>query len=91
MIRKIIKIHGLEYFIEFNIWNDKHDGRHRFCIILRSNVLNPNTVNIRYSNFQYRMLNGINIIHDGPLSSKEVKRLVLNFFTGSQNQNSVHF
>lgn len=92
MIRKIIVIHGLEYFIEFNIWNDKTTGRHKFFINIRSNITNTQRhVNISYAHFGQSILypnsiGGENLVgrFDGELirlNSKEVKRKVLDYFT----------
>jgi len=87
MIRKIIVIHGLEYFIEFNIWNDKITGKHRFFINIRSNVTNTQKyVNISYSQlYQNSEWDEYHIGRfDGQtvrLNSKEIKRKVLDYFT----------
>jgi hypothetical protein len=84
MIRKIIVIHGLEYFIEFNIWNDKITGRHKFFINIRNNINNKRFVNIIYSCMDDDIrFDGIWIAH---LNSKEAKRRVLNYFTNGYRQ-----
>jgi len=38
--RKVIKMFGEDYFVEFNIWNDEYNGRTIFFIGLRNMPLN---------------------------------------------------
>jgi hypothetical protein len=86
--RKIIKMFGDEYFIEFNIWNHGVTGKHCFYINIRSHFTNPRKLNIRYSNFgQGFTFNGSSYPQYILLESKEVKRKFMNYMlSGSTDQ-----
>ena len=79
-IRKIVTIFEKEYFIEFNVWNDKVTGKHCFFINLRNNITNPIKLNIRYDCYINTGKRIQNYRHYN-LDSIEAKRLVLQYLT----------